>query len=364
MLGRALARHDAIVLWRAFVYSLPGGQLNQDRVAQAYEIFQPLDGQFADNVLVQIENGPLDFQPREAVSPLFGQLPRTRVSLELQVTQEYTGFSTHLCYLVPQWKYYLDTDTCTGNQPGTTLGDIIEQPGNAIAGVSNFRRDPNWTGHDLAQANAYGYSRLAWNPTLGTEQITDEWIRLTYGHAPRVVEVLSGMLLRSHSIYEGYTVPFAAGICTDFGHFLPSFETRTKFHGADTTGIGHDRSAATGSAYAAQYPPLLAGKYENIETTPEELLAWFHHVPYTHRLSSGKTLIQHIYDTRYDGVDQVREFIHSWDSLKGRVDPKRHAHVASKLQAQLKEAIRWRDAGVNYFKKLSGIEDMNKRRGS
>lgn len=362
MLGRALARHHAIVLWRAFVYQVKGVPLNKDRVAQAYEIFHPLDGQFADNVLVQIKNGPLDFQPREAVSPLFGQMPNTRVSLELQVTQEYTGFSTHLCYLVPQWKYYLDTDTYAGNRPGTTLGDVVGQPGNAIAGVSNFGRDLNWTGHDLAQANAYGFGRLAWNPTLGSGQITGEWIRMTYGHDPKIVEVLSGMLLRSYPTYEDYTVPFAAGICADPGHFAPSFETRAKYHGADKTGIGHDRSAATGSACVAQYPPLLAGKLENIKTTPEELLAWFHHVPYTYQLSSGKTVIQHIYDTRYDGVDRVREFIHAWDSLTGRIDPERHARVAKKLQAQLKEAIRWRDAGVHYFKELSGIEDMGKRR--
>ena len=357
MLAAAFAPHNGVVIWRAFVYHVKGAKLNSDRAAQAYEVFHPLEGEFADNVLLQIKNGPLDFQPREAISPLFGQMPKTRLSLELQVTQEYTGFSTHLCYLVPQWKYYLDTDTFAGNRPGTSLGKLMQKKGQCIAGVSNLGRDANWTGHALAQANAYGFARLAWNPELSAAQITDEWVRMTYGHDPEVVSTISAMLLSSYKVYEDYTIPMAATFFADMGHFRPGLPGRTRYHGSDSTGIGTDRSSATGSGYAGQYPPLLAQRYQHLKSTQEELLAFFHHVPYRHRLSSGKSVIQHIYDTHYDGVDAVRGLIKRWEGLKPKIDSVRHKSVASRLRMQLKEAVLWRDAVVTYYRDLSGIPD-------
>ncbi|MHC4988294.1 MAG: alpha-glucuronidase family glycosyl hydrolase [Planctomycetota bacterium] len=365
MLARSLKPHGGIVMWRAFVYGHK--KSNPDRAAQAYEIFKPLDGQFDDNALVQIKNGPHDFQVREPVSPLFSAMPQTNQMLELQITQEYTGHSRHVCFLVPQWKTVLDFDTHAKGK-GTEVkkvlsGEAFKYTNSGIAGVSNIGDDQNWTGHLLAQANLYGFGRLAWNPDLSTTQIADEWIHQTFGDNEKVIKVIGGILNSSWRTYEDYTMPLGIGFMSNGGrdndesHFRPAPAKRKKYHRADQKGVGYDRTQATGSRFAGQYHPPVCDRYENIETCPEELLLFFHHVPYTYRLKSGKTVIQHIYDSHNDGVLQVEKYLNDWKTLKGLIDNERFEHVSDKLREQIKYAKEWRDSINAYFFKESGIKD-------
>jgi len=356
MLAEALAPHGGLVIWRAFVY----GNKQGDRAKQAYENFQPLDGRFAENVIIQCKNGPMDFQVREPVSPLFGGLPNTNMMLELQITQEYTGFSTHLCYLVPQWKHYLEFDTRAKGE-GSTLarivdGSVFDYKYSGMAGVSNIGADRNWTGHPLAQANLYGFGRLAWDPDLTADEIAEEWIRMTYGNDPEVLEVLSEMLLSSWRVYEDYTSPLGVGFMCAGNHYDPDPAHRQKnYHHADEEGVGYDRTQATGSGYTQQYQPPVAAMFESLETCPDEHLLFFHHVPYTHRLKSGKSVIRHIYDSHVEGVGSVREFKKVWMSLSAKIDADRHSLVSEKLDEQIDHAIVWRDAINVYFAEISGI---------
>jgi alpha-glucuronidase len=361
MLAAALKPHDGIVLWRAFVYETTG-----DRAKDAFATFKPLDGKFADNVIIQIKNGPIDFQVREPVSPLFGQMPQTNLALELQITQEYLGHSTHLCYLVPQWRDVFDFDTFAvgGGSTVTRLlrGDVRGGRTMAIAGVSNVGADPNWTGHTLAQANLYAFGRLAWDPDLPTTEITDEWIVQTFGHDPQVRASVRQMLLKSWEIYENYTSPLGTGVMSDRGpHYDPAPEIRRYYHGATKTGVGKDRTQATGSGYTAQYHAPVAEMYASLELCPEELLLFFHHVPYTHELSTGQSVIQYIYDSRFAGVEQARWLKDQWLTLEGKIDPDTFAHVEAKLSAQIAHAEIWRDAICNYFYGMSGIPDQHGR---
>jgi len=359
VMAEALKPYGGIVMWRAFVYG--GGAVNKDRAAQAFEFFKPLDGKFADNVVVQIKNGPVDFQVREPVAPLFGKMPKTNLMLEVQITQEYTGHSTHLCYLVPQWKSFLDFDT-HANDSGATLANIIDGSvhgyrHSGITGVSNFGDNRNWTGHDLAQANAYGYGRLAWNPGMSAEKITDEWVKMTFGADPVVVKTIREMLLGSWKAYEDYTSPLGVGVMCDAEHYGPSPKRRKPFHCADKDGVGYDRTEATGSGYVSQYHKPVAEMYESLETCPDEQLLFFHHVPYTHRLHSGKTVIQHIYDSHRGGVEAVSRYIADWKSLKGKIDDERYDRTLSRLEKQFNDASLWRDSINQYFFMLSGIKD-------
>jgi alpha-glucuronidase len=362
MLAAAFEPLGGLVIWRAFVY---GKQHNPDRVMQAYEIFQPLDGTFAPNVTIQIKNGPLDFQVHEPVSPLFGAMPKTNQMLELQVTQEYTGQATHMVYLVPQWKEILSFDTFAQGR-NSTVGGVVgglsfDTRHSGIAGVMNIGSDRNWTGHLLAQANTYGYGRLAWNPNLSAEAITHEWVLMTFGTDPQVVNTISAMLLRSWKVYEDYTAPLGLGFLSDSEHFHPGPAHRQLLHKADANGVGYDRTRSSGSGFAGQYHSPWKESYDSLATCPEELLLWFHHVPYLHRLKSGKTVIQHIYDSHFDGVEQVRSFQADWKKLRGRIDPERYSQVMARLQEQLAAAIEWRDTINRYFFELSGIPDSKGR---
>jgi alpha-glucuronidase len=367
LLANALLPFGGTVLWRAFVY----GHNQTDRARQAYDIFKPLDGAFSQNALLQIKNGPLDFQVREPVSPLFGAMPQTGQMLELQITQEYTGQNKHVCYLVPQWKEILDFDTYAMGKR-STIKKIIGGRSNGtgpsgISAVSNIGQQQNWTGHLLAQANAYGFGRLAWNPDLSSEQITKEWIYQTFGHNPRVHKVISEILLTSWKSYEDYTSPLGVGMMCNKGgkrgHFFPAPATRTKYHMGDKGGVGYDRTTATGSGYINQYFPPKSSQYENIKTCPDELLLFLHHVKYTHKLKSGKTVIQHIYDSHYDGVEQVIGYKEKWLSLQGFIDSQRFEHVLSKLEEQIQYAEEWRDSINGYFYELSNIPDQMNRFG-
>ena len=361
MIAGTLKPYGGLLIWRAFVYKHNGS----DRATQAYKIFKPFDGKFAQNVVIQIKNGPIDFQVREPVSPLFGAMPHTNQMLELQITQEYTGQSTHLCYLVPEWKEILSFDTHSDGK-GSTVSKIISgemtgQRYSGISGVSNIGSDSNWTGLLLAQSNTYGYGRLAWDPDLSSKEITYEWVKMTFGEDPEVVKTISEILLSSWKTYENYTSPLGVGIMCNgsgkYSHFLPAPEKRVASSKADEEGVGYDRTYSTGSGFVNQYFPPVREMYENIKTCPEELLLFFHHIPYTYRLSSGETVIQHIYDTHFEGVEQVKQMKEEWETLKGKIDKERFQEVLAKFDDQIKQACIWRDAINNFFYKLSNIPD-------
>ena len=367
VIARALKPHGGILLYRAFVYNhhLDWNDPKADRARAAYDYFHPQDGRFEDNVVIQIKYGPIDFQVREPASPLFGAMPRTSEAIELQVTQEYTGQQRHLVFLVPMWKEILDFDMHEGGV--TRVKDIVAGKVSSSSGfnaVVNVGMDENWLGHPLAMANLYGYGRLAWNPNLSSEQIAEEWIRLTFGSSPQVVNTISKMLLSSWRIYESYTGPLGAGTLTDIlgDHYGPGIESSERngwgqWHRADEHGIGMDRTIATGTGYIGQYSPEVQKKYETLPACPDELLLFFHHVAYTYVLHSSKTVIQHIYDSHYDGAQQAAGLIAQWQSLKGQVDEERYEDVLKRLQYQAGHAIVWRDTVVNWFFKKSGIPD-------
>ncbi|GAA1134317.1 alpha-glucuronidase family glycosyl hydrolase [Streptomyces javensis] len=366
LLAGAVRPYGGVVMWRAFVHDTDA---KWDR--QAYLDFTPLDGKFADNAVVQIKNGPIDFQVREPAHPLFGSLPRTNSMIELQVTQEYTGHATHLCYLVPQWKEVLDFDTLKAGEGSTVArvvtGRVHSYAHSGFAGVMNFGDARNWTGSHLAAANTHGYGRLSWNPGLSARDLADEWTRMTFGNDPHVVKTVSALLLDSWRTYEDYTSPLGTGYLTHppdgsvTGHFDPSPTTTTQFHKSDREGIGYDRTAATGDGYTELYAPATRDAYESLENCPEELLLFLHHVPYTHRLDSGKTVIQHIYDTHFSGAARVAETLTDWEGLRRRVDHRRFTEVHRQFGEQLAEAAKWRDTLVAYWFELSRIRD--ERRG-
>ena len=362
MLAEALAPYGGIVMWRAFVYS----PTSPDRANQAVEEFLPLDGKFADNVIVQIKNGPVDFQPREPFSPLFGRLKDTKMMMEFQITQEYLGFSNHLAYLGTMWEECLKSDTYRDG-PGTPVSKTI----NAIAGVANTGQDPNFCGYVFAQANWYAFGRLAWDPELSAEQIADEWIRQTFlrpeGMTERAYEAkfivpVRDILMTSREAVVNYEMPI--GLHHLFGgtHYGPMPWDRTPprpdwqppyYHQASAEGIGFDRTAS-GSDNAHQYNEPLASTFNDVNSCPENLILWFHHLPWDYVLPSGRT----VWDAlcwHYDhGVRQVEEFRRIWDGLKPYVAPALFAETAAKLEIQQHDAEWWRDACVGYFQQVSG----------
>ncbi|WP_407946319.1 alpha-glucuronidase family glycosyl hydrolase [Paenibacillus alkaliterrae] len=373
LLAEALAPHGGVVIWRCFVYNClqDWRDRSTDRAKAAYDHFTPLDGRFADNVILQIKNGPMDFQVREPVSPLFGGLKDTNQILELQITQEYTGQQKHVCYLVPLWKEVLDFDTYAAGEGSTVAriasGALHNRSYGGLAAVSNIGDSACWTGHPLSQANLYGYGRLAWNPALSTEQITAEWIRLSLGSDPMVEDVVSGILLRSWGIYESYTSPLGVGwMVNPNHHYGPNvdgyeYSKWGTYHFADHQGIGVDRTIGTGTGYTAQYHSPQRELYDSLERCPDELLLFYHHVPYTHVLHSGKTVIQHIYDTHFEGAEAAAALLEAWQSIRGRIDEAYFELVASRLSEQREHAKEWRDVINTYFFRKSGIADRQDR---
>jgi alpha-glucuronidase len=376
VIARALKPHGGVVFYRAFVYNhhLDWRNPKNDRAKAAYDNFHALDGAFDDNAIVQIKYGPIDFQVREPVSPLFGALQRTNEAIELQITQEYTGQQRHLCFLPPLWKEVLDFDLRAGG--GSTpvkelvAGRSFHRPVGGLVGVANVGMDTNWLGHPLAMANLYGFGRLAWDPNLSASAIAEEWTRLTFSNDPTVVRTLTAMQLASWPIYESYTGPLGAGTLTNIlgSHYGPGIESSEQngwgqWHRADQEGIGMDRTVATGTGFVAQYAAPVAKLYESVKSTPDELLLFFHHVPYTYVLHSGKTVIQHIYDSHYEGAERAEGLVRQWSSLEGRVDEERYAAVRARLEYQAGHAIVWRDAICNWFFRTSGIADARGRVG-
>ena len=374
LLAWALASHGGVVLYRAFVYNhhLDWRDPKADRARAAYDIFHPLDGKFAGNVIVQVKEGPIDFQAQEPVSPLFAGLEKTNQAMELQITQEYLGQQRHLVYIAPMWKWVLDFDLRAENR-STPVKEIIEgksfhRPLGGMIGVACVGRD--WLGSPLAMANLYAFGRLAWNPDLTPEQIADEWTRQSVSTDPDVVQTVEKMLMQSWPAYVDYTGPLGMQTLTDItgSHYGPNIEASEnngwgQWHRADHEGVGMDRTVATGTGFVGQYPPEVAKMYENAATTPDNLLVFFHHVPYTYKLHDGKTVIQYIYDSHYKGADEAAELGREWATLKGKVDPNLFEDGRARLEYQAGHAIVWRDAIVQYFLKLSGIADERGRAG-
>ncbi|OUD00503.1 alpha-glucuronidase [Streptomyces swartbergensis] len=363
-LAAALEPYGGTVHWRAFVYDHRQDWRDRttDRARAAYDHFVPLDGEFAPNAVLQVKHGPMDFQVREPVSPLIGAMPRTRLAVEVQVTQEYTGQQRHVCWLGPMWSEVLRFR----HEPESSVG---ERARGGLVGVSNAGDDPFWTGHPLAQANLYTFGRLAWRPAAEPREVLDEWIGLTFPEASeRLSAGLHAVLDGSWRTYEKYTAPLGVGWMVQPGHhYGPSvdgyeYSPWGTYHFADRDGVGVDRSVASGTGYAGQYPKPWAELYESPDTCPDELLLFFHHVPYGHLLKSGKTVIQHIYDTHFEGVAEVEEALEVWARLAGLVDPARHARVAERYGEQLRSAREWRDQINSYFFRKSGVPDERGRR--
>ncbi|MGD0832599.1 MAG: glucosiduronase, partial [Terracidiphilus sp.] len=376
-LAAALEEHGGIVLYRAFVYNhhLDWRDPKADRARAAYDIFAPLDGKFAANVVVQTKEGPIDFQAREPVSPLFGALELTSQAMEVEITQEYTGQQRHLVYLAPMWKQVLDFGFRAAGQAAPVkeivAGKTCHRILGGMVGVAGVGRD-GWLGSPLALANLYAFGRLAWNPDLSPEEIADEWTRQTMGNDPEVVRTVVKMLMQSWPAYENYTGPLGLQTLTDItgSHYGPNIEASEnngwgQWHRADKNGVGMERSVATGTGFAGQYPPGIAALYQKPATTPDELLLFFHHVPYTYRLHNGKTVIQSIYDSHYEGAAQAAQFVREWATLEGRpgIAQPLYEQVRNRLVYQAGHAIVWRDAVVQYFLKLSGIPDEQGRAG-
>jgi alpha-glucuronidase len=374
-LAAALEPHGGLVLYRAFVYNhhLDWRDPKADRARAAYDIFRPLDGKFAANVIVQTKEGPIDFQAREPVSPLFAGLEHTGQAMEVQITQEYTGQQRHLVYLAPMWKWVLDTDLHANNQ-STPVQEILEgksfhQKLGGMVGVAGIGRD-HWLASPLALANLYAFGRLAWDPSLSPEQIAEEWVRQSISTNGEVVSIVTSMLMQSWPAYESYTGPLGLQTLTDItgSHYGPNIESSERngwgqWHDADAEGVGKDRTVATGSGFAGQYPPQLSKIYENPATTADNLLLFFHHVPYSYQLHDGKTVIQSLYDRHYEGAAQAARFVADWSHLQARIDPALYENVRARLEYQAGHAIVWRDAVVQYFLKLSQIPDRMDRAG-
>jgi len=362
MLAEALAPYHGIVMWRAFVYN---ADVDPDRVKRAYKEFVPFDGKFLPNVFVQAKNGPLDFQPREPIQPLFGAMPKTPLMLELQITQEYLGHSTHLVYLAPMWKEYFQFDTYAKGQ-GSTLASIIDgslehYQMTGIAGVTNIGDDRNWCGHFFAQANWFAYGRLAWDHSLSSKEIADEWIKMTISNDSTVVYTVQSMMMGSREACVNYMTPLGLHhiMQVDF-HYGPGPQHNegredwrsTYYHKADSIGLGFDRSS-TGSGAVSQYFSPLQKKFDNLNTCPEKYLLWFHHVAWDYKMKSGKTLWEELCAKYYSGTKYIDGMISQWSSLKSSIDPEIYAHVQTKLETQKTDAAIWRDTCLQYFQKFS-----------
>ena len=362
MLADALAPHGGVLIWRAFVYS---HEDDVDRHMQANHEFEPLDGKFKDNVIIQIKNGAIDFQPREPFHPLYGAINNTNVGMEFQITQEYLGQATNLVFLAPMWEEVLKSKTYKPG-PTSTVGSILEgketgQKLTLIAGVSNIGTDRNWTGHLFAQSNWYAFGKLAWDPEATSKEIAAEWTSLTFGQDPEVISTIGEILLESHETAVDYMTPLGLHhIMGRSHHYGPgpwvmggrADWTAPYYHQADSMGIGFDRTS-DGSGALDQYAPEVVQNWGDPHQIPEKYLLWFHHVPWDFKLKNGDTLwegIAHHYD---QGVKEVRKMQATWDSLESKIDPEEFNHVKQLLNIQEEEAEWWRNACLLYFQTFS-----------
>jgi alpha-glucuronidase len=353
LLADALAPHGGVVMWRAFVYA---HDVPADRATQAYTEFAGLDGAFRPNVILQVKNGPIDFQPREPFHPLFGAMPRTPLVMEVQITKEYLGFATHLVYLGPLYEEVLQSHT---RGQGATVAQALT----GMAGVANIGTDRTWSGSHFDPANWYAFGRLAWNPQQSSRAIAADWAAMTFSPEPAVVQPIVGMMMGAREAAVNYMTPLGLHHLMARGHHYgpgpwvdggPRADwTSVYYHRADRDGIGFDRTAR-GSNAVGQYAPDVSARYGDLARVPEPLLLWFHHVPWNHRMASGRTLWDELIGRYSQGVRQVQDMQATWASLGGRVDAQRHAQVTAFLRIQLREAQWWRDASVAYFQSVSG----------
>lgn len=356
MMAEALEPYGGIVMWRAFVYE---NSRNIDRAGNGYEEFKPLDGKFNKNVFVQPKNGPIDFQPREPFHPLFGAMPKTPLMLEFQITQEYLGYATNLAYLGPLFEECLDSDTYTKGK-GTTVANVLEDYNRShgisgIAGVANIGTDINWCGHLFGQSNWYAFGRMAWNPELSSDEVADEWLRMTFNNESGFVNPVKEMMMQSRETVVNYRNPLGLNHIMNFAtHYGPgpwykdpNWDAKD-YHKADETGIGVDRTSK-GSNVVNQYAKPVAEIFENLKTCPQKDLLWFHHLSWDYPMPSGKTLWEELVSHYYKGVEEVREMRKLWDSMEGKIDAERFNHVKQLLKMQEDEAIWWRDGCVLYF---------------
>lgn len=372
MLAEAVEPYGGLIIWRCFVYNCKQDWRDQktDRARSGYDNFIGLDGTFRSNVILQIKNGPMDFQVREPVHPLFGGLTQTNQMLEVQLAQEYTGQQRHVCYLIPMMKEILDFRTYLAESDDRVSdlvsGSTFDQTNCGIAAVANTGNDENWTGHDLAAANFYGFGRLAFEPEASAKDLALEWIDLTYGTDEKIRQVLLFVLMNSWKAYEMYTSPLGIGwMVNPNHHYGPNvdgyeYDRWGTYHRADHLGIGVDRSQ-NGTGYAKLYREPNASIYDSIENCPDELLLFFHHVPYTHRLKSGKTVIQHIYDTHFEGVELVDEMISRMETLQGSLPKSVYHRMMERFLHQKVHSREWRDQINTYFYRKSGIADEKGR---
>ncbi|MEP7323390.1 MAG: alpha-glucuronidase family glycosyl hydrolase [Saprospiraceae bacterium] len=366
MLAEALAPHHGVVIWRAFVYK---ANPSNDRASESYSEFKPLDGMFNDNVLVQVKNGPIDFQPREPFHPLFGAMPKTPLMMEFQITQEYLGFATHWVYLANLFKEVLDADTYAKGS-GSSVAHVIDgsldhHSLTGIAGVANTGSDRNWCGHIGNQANWYAFGRLAWNPALNSSTIADEWIKMTLTTNQRAVSTVKFIMMNSHESCVNYMTPLGLHhIMGESIHFGPqpwlaksgrADWTATYYHRADSLGLGFDRTSR-GSNALSLYKPEVQDQWNDQDHIPLKYLLWFHHVAWDKKLTTGNTLWQEMCKRYYTGVNDVDGFIQSWHSIQSYLDPEIYAAIETKLQRQRWEAEWWRDACLLYFQQFSKME--------
>ena len=365
VIAKALKPFGGIAYWRCFVYNCMQDWRDTvtDRPKAAYDYFKPLDGQFDDNVILQIKHGPSDFQVREPNSPLLGAMENTHQGLELQITQEYTGQQKDLYATAVQWEEILShpvTDTLNTR-------DLIGNKIDLMVAVANTGNDSNWTGHLLAQANLYAFGRMAWNPALTAAEVIKEWASLTFGTNPQLLNPLVGMVLKSREVYEKYNAPLGIGWMVNISHhYGPSVDGYEymkwgTYHRADAKAIGVDRTPA-GTGFTVQYHPYVRDMYENKGTCPEEIMLFFHRLPYDYRLKSGQTLLQYIYDTHFEGVEDVEGFIQTWESLKALLPEEAYVSVKERLDLQLTNAKEWRDVVNSYFFRKTGIADDKGRK--
>lgn len=356
MLAEALAPHGGVVMWRAFVYSQ---DQPDDRAKQAYTQFTPLDGQFHDNVLLQVKYGAIDFQPREPFHPLFGAMPHTPLMLEVQLTKEYLGLATNMAYLAPLWRETLDSDTFAKG-PGSTVRKVLDgtleaHARSGIAGVANIGADRNWSGSHFDQANWYAFGRMAWDPGFSSAAIAEEWVRMTFSNAASFVAPVVAMMMGSREAVVNYMTPLGLHHQMAYGHHYgpgpwvndaprPDWNS-TYFNRADAQGIGFDRTAS-GSNAVSQYAPEVAASFGSLERTPEKYLLWFHHLPWDYQMASGRSLWDELVRHYTQGVDSVTEMRKTWMGLAAFVDPERYAQIAAFLAIQEQEAKWWRDASI------------------
>jgi alpha-glucuronidase len=363
MLAEALEKYNGIVMWRAFVYS---NENPEDRAKQAYNEFQQLDGKFKENVLIQVKNGPIDFQPREPFSPLFGGMPKTPLMMEFQITQEYLGQATNLVYLAPLFKECLDSDTYSIGK-GSYVSKVIDgtldnHKISGIAGVANIGTDRNWTGHLFGQANWFAFGRFAWDHELTSEEIADEWIRKTFTNEINTVKSIKKIMLSSREHLVNYMTPLGLHHLMGWDHHYgpgPWIKDKPRedwtavyYHKADTNGIGFDRTE-NGSDAVSQYFPPITDVFSSLKSCPEAYLLWFHHLSWNYKLKNGNTLWDELCFRYYDGANSVGEMINTWKPLEGKIDNEKFNHVSMLLKIQQKEAEWWRDACVLYFQTFS-----------